>query len=98
MKSILLIGLNNLGTMIAKQLYDLGHQVLAVDRIQTRVFANRIYVDIEISADADLTLSAGHAIAEQVHHAIEEQFPAVKHIMVHVNPYGEDPDGGRKHT
>ena len=29
MKSILLIGINNFGTMIAKQLHDLGHQVLA---------------------------------------------------------------------
>lgn len=39
MKSILLIGLNNLGTMIAKQLHDLGHQVLAVDRNESRVNA-----------------------------------------------------------
>lgn len=39
MKSILLIGLNNLGTMIAKQLHDLGHQVLAVDKNESRVNA-----------------------------------------------------------
>ena len=39
MKSILLIGINNLGTMIAKQLYDLGHQVLAVDRNEDRINA-----------------------------------------------------------
>ena len=39
MKSILLIGLNHFGTMIAKQLHDLGHQVLAVDRDEARVNA-----------------------------------------------------------
>ena len=39
MKSILLIGLNNFGTMIAKQLHDLGHQVLAVDRDEARINA-----------------------------------------------------------
>ena len=39
MKSILLIGINNLGTMIAKQLHDLGHQVLAVDRDEDRINA-----------------------------------------------------------
>ena len=39
MNSILLIGLNNLGTMIAKQLHDLGHQVLAVDKNESRVNA-----------------------------------------------------------
>ena len=39
MKSILLIGLNSFGTLIAKQLYDLGHQVMAVDRNESRVNA-----------------------------------------------------------
>lgn len=39
MKSILLIGINSFGTMIAKQLYDLGHQVLAVDRNEARINA-----------------------------------------------------------
>jgi cation diffusion facilitator family transporter len=62
--------------------------VVGVDMIQTRVFGSRIYVDIEISADGDLTLWAGHEIAERVHNAIEERFDKVKHIMVHVNPAG----------
>lgn len=39
MKSILLIGLNKFGNMIAKRLHDLGHQVLAVDRNEERVNA-----------------------------------------------------------
>ncbi|MBE5996442.1 MAG: TrkA family potassium uptake protein [Lachnospiraceae bacterium] len=39
MKSILLIGVNNFGTLIAKQLHDLGHQVLAVDRNEARINA-----------------------------------------------------------
>ena len=39
MKSILLIGVNHFGSMIAKQLHDLGHQVLAVDRDETRINA-----------------------------------------------------------
>ena len=60
--------------------------VLGVDLLQTRVFGNRIYVDIEISADGTISLSESHAIAERVHAAIEERFPRVKHIMVHVNP------------
>ena len=39
MKSILLVGVNNFGTMIAKQLHDLGHQVMAVDRDENRINA-----------------------------------------------------------
>lgn len=62
------------------------NKVLGVDAIQTREFGSRIYVDIEIRADGSLSLSESHAVAEAVHDRIEEQFPKVKHIMVHVNP------------
>lgn len=60
--------------------------VLSVDLIQTRMFGNKIYVDIEICADANITLAESHEIAENVHNAIESSFEKVKHIMVHVNP------------
>lgn len=60
--------------------------VLGVDLLRTRVFGNKIYVDIEISADGDETLREAHSIAERVHDSIEESFAKVKHIMVHVNP------------
>lgn len=61
-------------------------QVLGVDLIHTREFGNRIYIDLEIRADKNLTLEESHRIAEQVHDSIEERFDKVKHIMVHVNP------------
>lgn len=60
--------------------------VLGVDLLHTRVFANKIYVDIEIRVDGDKKLRESHGIAEHVHDAIEREFPKVKHIMVHVNP------------
>ena len=60
--------------------------VLGVDLIQTRIFANKIYVDIEIRADGRISLTESHDIAEKVHSAIESRFSKVKHIMVHVNP------------
>ena len=37
MKSVLLIGLNNFGILTAKQLQNLGHEVMAVDRDENRV-------------------------------------------------------------
>ena len=63
--------------------------VLGVELLRTRMFGNRIYVDLEIAADPELTLASAHEIAEQVHDAIEQTYPEVKHIMVHVNPAGE---------
>ncbi len=61
-----------------------------VDLIQTRIFGNKIYVDIEISMDGNQSLSYCHSVAEMVHSEIESQFPKVKHIMVHVNPDSEE--------
>lgn len=63
--------------------------VLGLDLLQTRLFGAKIYVDAEIAAQADLPLRQAHAIAEAVHHAIEKEFPMVKHCMVHVNPANE---------
>lgn len=60
--------------------------VLGVDLLRTRVFGNKIYVDIEITADGNETLREAHSIAENVHDSIERNFSKVKHIMVHVNP------------
>ncbi len=64
--------------------------VMGVELLRTRMFGNRVYVDLEIAADPNLTLAAAHEIAERVHDAIEQTYPDVKHIMVHVNPAKEN--------
>lgn len=66
--------------------------VMGVDQLQTRIFGNKIYVDIEICADGQITLLESHNIAQKVHDAMEARFDRVKHIMVHVNPAPECPD------
>lgn len=60
--------------------------VKGIDSLSTRLFGNKMYVDLEIRADGEKTLNETHEIAEAVHDSIEAQFEKVKHIMVHVNP------------
>ena len=60
--------------------------VKGIDSLSTRLFGNKMYVDIEIRADGEKTLNETHEIAEAVHDSIAAQFEKVKHIMVHVNP------------
>lgn len=60
--------------------------VCGVDSIQTRVFGNKIYVDIAILADHEITLTQSHQIARRVHDALEGKFEKIKHITVCVNP------------
>ncbi len=60
--------------------------MLGIDLLQTRIFGNKIYVDVEIQVDGLYSLQEAHEIAELVHERIEQEFRKVKHIMVHVNP------------
>ena len=71
-----------------KKIYECvmkNEEVLGIDMLHTRIFGNKIYVDVEILVNGTYTLHKAHDIAEDVHDDIEQNFPKVKHIMVHVN-------------
>ena len=100
-KTAIGIGLDALGKMTDKACDDetinkmrevilAQKNVIGIDQLKTRLFANKIYVDVEISADGSYTLNAAHEIAHLVHDAIEDAFPKVKHCNVHVNPESHD--------
>lgn len=72
-----------------KTLYDFiikQDKVQSIDMLQSRMFGNKVYVDLEISVDGDISLHDAHDIAEHVHNEVEKSFPEIKHIMIHVNP------------
>lgn len=56
MKSVLLIGVNTFGSLLAKQFHDLGHQVMAVDRSEERI--NRILPFVTDAQIGDSTSEA----------------------------------------
>lgn len=61
-------------------------KVKRVDLLRTREFGRKVYVDLELGMDRNLTLAESHSAAEAVHDALEKDFPQVKHVMIHVNP------------
>lgn len=61
--------------------------VINIDRLLTRQFGSKIYIDVDIAVDRDLKLEKAHDIAEEVHRIVEHEIVECKHIMVHVNPY-----------
>ena len=61
---------------------------IGIDLLRTRKFGEKVYVEIEISADGDLRLREAHELAERIHDRIEQEFPDIKHVMIHVNPAG----------
>jgi cation diffusion facilitator family transporter len=62
---------------------------LGIDLLRTRQFGNKVYVDLEIAVKRDSSLLEAHSIAESVHEGVEQNFPNVKHVMIHVNPAEE---------
>ena len=73
--------------VIIKVAFDISKQSIAqLMNLKTRKHSNRLYVDVDISVDATLTVEEGHKIALYVHNLIEED-SRIKHCMVHVNPY-----------
>ena len=41
-------------------------EVIRVDLLQSRMFGNKVYIDLEIAVDGDKSLREAHRIAEQV--------------------------------
>ncbi len=60
--------------------------VIAIDDLKTRIFGAKLYVDIEIAVNPEISLQLAHEIAEKLHDEIEAKIKNVKHCMVHVNP------------
>lgn len=60
--------------------------VIGIESLKTRMFGNKIYIDIEVSANKDITFLESHNIAHKVHDNVEKKIENVKHCMVHINP------------
>ncbi len=71
----------NLANFISEQ-----EGVIKLDMLHTRKFGSKVYIDAEISVDGTLSLFDAHKIAEEVHNAVETNYPEIKHIMIHENP------------
>lgn len=61
--------------------------VRRIDDLRVRDHGQYVIVDVEISVDADITVAAGHDIAAQVKHDLEQEFVRVSDVLVHVNPF-----------
>ena len=60
--------------------------VLMLNDLKTRVFGDRVYVEIEIAVDANITVKEGHDIALGLHDFLENKYSIIKHCMIHIDP------------
>ena len=60
--------------------------VVSIDLLRTRLFGDRIYVELEVSVDGGHSLNNAHDISHTIHDAVEAEFQKVKHCVIHLNP------------
>jgi cation diffusion facilitator family transporter len=64
--------------------------VQQVHSVRARWLGHQVRAELEIGVDGALSVAQGHAIAEQVRHALLHQIPRMAEAAVHVDPSTED--------
>ena len=59
---------------------------IKIYNLKTRMFGSKIYIDVDIAFDGDMTLNDANVIAQKIHHKIEKTFKLVKHCNIHIMP------------
>ncbi len=63
--------------------------VMLVHKVRTRSAGAHVLTDAHIEVDPDISVTAGHDIAERIKQRVLQQLPEVAEITIHVEPYGD---------
>jgi cation diffusion facilitator family transporter len=78
-----------IGTVLGKTI-----GIETVDAVRVRWIGHQLHAEAEVTSDADLPLSAAHAIAEDARHQLLHQVRRLSSVIIHTNPsnrHGVDP-------
>lgn len=60
--------------------------VRSCHHVRTRGMEGEIYADLHVLVDPDVSVAAGHAIADDVERAVKQRFEHVVDVLVHIEP------------
>ena len=61
-----------------------------IHQLRSRSMGSDILIDVHIIVSPFISVSEGHYIAQNVHHILTSQLPAVKDVTVHVDPEDDE--------
>ncbi len=67
-----------------------------VEKCIVRKMGHRYFVDMHVEVAPEMTVQQGHEIAHQVKDRVRERLPAVRDVLVHVEPAARSSDEGAK--
>ncbi|HEX8202370.1 MAG TPA: cation diffusion facilitator family transporter [Isosphaeraceae bacterium] len=68
-------------------------EVRGVETLWVRKSGLEYFADLHIEVDPELTVAQGHWIGHQVKDRLLEEFPTLRDVLVHLEPYPHDRDG-----
>ncbi len=69
--------------------------ICEVHRIRTRGTESEIYCDLHLLVDPAMSVRAAHALGDELEQGVKSAHPAVKEVLVHIEPYGEGQGEGQ---
>jgi len=61
--------------------------VLETEKIRIQLYGPDAHVDIDVEVDPKLSVERAHKISQKVRIAIQKEWPAVRDVTVHIEPY-----------
>lgn len=72
--------------------------VQAVNKVRARWLGHRLLTDVSVTVDRDLSVAAGHDVAERLRHTLLHEIRHLDDALVHVNPCDHDGDDPHDQT
>ena len=73
-------------------------QVKQLRRLRMRWLGHRLYADLIIAVEPELTTAQSHHIAEHLRHDLFHALPFLAEVVVHVDPWSPSADEHHRHT
>lgn len=64
--------------------------VLGCHSVRSRGTESKIYMDLNLHVDDNLTVSRAHSISHDVENRIKSRYPSVVEVIVHIEPFREE--------
>lgn len=66
--------------------------VEGIESVRVRWVGRKLFAEVSLVSDRDLSLSAAHQIAEDAHHKLLHEVPRLADVTIHSNPSGHNGD------
>lgn len=61
-------------------------------RVRSRSIGGKYMITLDVEADGNMTLTQAHALSNQIEQNIRDNIPEVYDIVVHIEPFGTNPE------